>query len=101
MDQILQSDMSESKKLTSLGRCFLFVLSYTLSWYSNLEKVPLVTEGSFEIRTDFKRAAIADIYKQIITDLRTAVEYLPEKVDDSQKEKQPPRPLHIYWLKFT
>ena len=50
-------------------------------------KVPLVTEGSFEIRTDFKRAAIADIYKQIITDLRTAVEYLPEKVDDSQKGK--------------
>ena len=34
-----------------------------------------------------KRAAIADIYKQIITDLRTAVEYLPEKVDDSQKGK--------------
>lgn len=47
----------------------------------------MVTEGSFEIRTDFKRAAIADIYKQIITDLRTAVEYLPEKVDDSQKGK--------------
>ena len=87
MDQILQSDMSESKKLTSLG-AMLFIRSFLyFELVQQFGKVPLVTEGSFEIRTDFKRAAIADIYKQIITDLRTAVEYLPEKVDDSQKGK--------------
>lgn len=87
MDQILQSDMSESKKLTSLGE-MLFIRSFLyFELVQQFGEVPLVTEGSFEIRTDFKRAAIADIYKQIITDLRTAVEYLPEKVDDSQKGK--------------
>ena len=87
MDQILQSDMSESKKLTSLGE-MLFIRSFLyFELVQQFGKVPLVTEGSFEIRTDFKRAAIADIYKQIITDLRTAVEYLPEKVVDSQKGK--------------
>ena len=87
MDQILQSDMSESKKLTSLGE-MLFIRSFLyFELVQQFGKVPLVTEGSFEIRTDFKRAAIADIYKQIITDLRAAVEYLPEKVDDSQKGK--------------
>ena len=87
MDQILQSDMSESKKLTSLGE-MLFIRSFLyFELVQQFGKVPLVTEGSFEIRTDFKRAAIADIYKQIITDLRTAVEYLPEKVDDTQKGK--------------
>lgn len=87
MDQILQSDMSESKKLTSLGE-MLFIRSFLyFELVQQFGKVPLVTEGSFEIRTDFKRAAIADIYKQIITDLRTAVEYLPEKVGDSQKGK--------------
>lgn len=87
MDQIRQSDMSESKKLTSLGE-MLFIRSFLyFELVQQFGKVPLVTEGSFEIRTDFKRAAIADIYKQIITDLRTAVEYLPEKVDDSQKGK--------------
>ena len=87
MDQILQSDMSESKKLTSLGE-MLFIRSFLyFELVQQFGKVPLVTEGSFEIPTDFKRAAIADIYKQIITDLRTAVEYLPEKVDDSQKGK--------------
>lgn len=87
MDQILQSDMSESKKLTLLGE-MLFIRSFLyFELVQQFGKVPLVTEGSFEIRTDFKRAAIADIYKQIITDLRTAVEYLPEKVDDSQKGK--------------
>jgi len=87
MDQIRQSDMSESKKLTSFGE-MLFIRSFLyFELVQQFGKVPLVTEGSFEIRTDFKRAAIADIYKQIITDLRTAVEYLPEKVDDSQKGK--------------
>ncbi len=87
MDQILQSDMSESKKLTSLGE-MLFIRSFLyFELVQQFGKVPLVIEGSFEIRTDFKRAAIADIYKQIITDLRTVVEYLPEKVDDSQKGK--------------
>ena len=69
MDQILQSDMSESKKLTSLGE-MLFIRSFLyFELVQQFGKVPLVTEGSFEIRTDFKRAAIADIYKQIITDL--------------------------------
>lgn len=87
MDQIRQSDMSESKKMTSLGE-MLFIRSFLyFELVQQFGKVPLVTEGSFEIRTDFKRAVIADIYKQIITDLRTAVEYLPEKVDDSQKGK--------------
>lgn len=87
MDQILKSDMSESKKMISLGE-MLFIRSFLyFELMQQFGKVPLVTEGSFEIRTDFKRTAIADIYKQIITDLRMAVEYLPEKVDDSQKGK--------------
>lgn len=42
-------------------------------------RIPLVTEGSFEVRTDFKRASVADIYNQIISDLRNATENLPEK----------------------
>ena len=42
-------------------------------------RIPLVTEGSFEIRTDFKRAPIADVYNVIISDLRNAAENLPEK----------------------
>ena len=54
MDQILQSDMSESKKLTSLGE-MLFIRSFLyFELVQQFGKVPLVTEGSFEIRTDFK-----------------------------------------------
>lgn len=45
-------------------------------------RIPLVTEGSFEIRTDFKRAEVSDIYHQIITDLRDATENLPEKAEN-------------------
>lgn len=87
MDQIEQSDMSEAKKKTSLGE-MLFIRSFLyFELLQQFGKVPLVTDGSFEIRTDFKRAGVAEIYRQIITDLRVAVEYLPEKVDDSQKGK--------------
>lgn len=40
-------------------------------------KIPLETQGNFEVRTDYKRASVADVYKQIITDLRTAESLLP------------------------
>lgn len=87
MDQILKSDMSESKKQVSMGE-MLFIRSFLyFELVQQFGKVPLVTDGSFDVRTSFVRAEVADIYRQIITDLRLAVSYLPEKVDDSLKGK--------------
>jgi len=40
--------------------------------------IPLVLDVAFEVRTEFKRASIAEIYNQIITDLEYSVQYLPE-----------------------
>ena len=41
-------------------------------------KIPLVLDASYEVRTDFQRSPVADIYKQIIEDLTFAAKYLRE-----------------------
>ena len=42
-------------------------------------RIPLLTEGNVsEIKTDFKRASVADVYAFIISDLRQAYEVLPD-----------------------
>ena len=50
-----------------------------LIWFSNFGRIPLLTEGNVsEIKTDFKRASVADVYAFIISDLRQAYEVLPD-----------------------
>lgn len=46
-------------------------------------KVPLETSSNLEVKTDYKRAPVADIYRQIIEDLRYAVEHLPPTQTDN------------------
>lgn len=48
-------------------------------------KIPLETKGNFEVRTDYKRAAVSDIYNQIISDLRVAEPLLPTKPSNGGK----------------
>jgi hypothetical protein len=48
-------------------------------------KIPLVTDGSLEVRTEFKRAPVGDIYNQIISDLRIAEANLTKEVSASEK----------------
>ncbi|MCE5179189.1 MAG: RagB/SusD family nutrient uptake outer membrane protein [Porphyromonadaceae bacterium] len=50
-------------------------------------KIPLVTKGSTEVNTSFKRAPLSDIYAQIISDLREAEASLPKEVGSSMKGK--------------
>ena len=45
--------------------------------------MPLNTEAITEVKTNFKRTPTADIYKQIIDDLRYAVDNLPETGNES------------------
>lgn len=40
-------------------------------------RIPLVTKPELTVRTDFKRASIADVYEQIVSDLRFAADKLP------------------------
>lgn len=79
MQKIVGSSLPENVKKQGYAemqfiRCYLY-----FDLVQQFGRIPLVTEGSFDIRTDFKRAAVEDVYRQIIADLRSAVEDLPEK----------------------
>lgn len=82
MQKILGSSLQESVKVKSYAE-MQFIRAYLyFDLVQQFGRIPLVTEGSFDIRTDFKRASVADVYTQIISDLRDAVEKLPEKASN-------------------
>lgn len=70
-------ELSESKKNSSIGELLFLRAYFYYDLVQHFGKIPLETQGNFEVRTDYKRASVADVYKQIITDLRTAESLLP------------------------
>lgn len=80
MQKIMESSLSESVKSKGYAEMQFIRAFLYFDLVQHFGRIPLVTEGSFDIRTDFKRASVADVYKQIISDLRNAAEALPDKV---------------------
>lgn len=60
---------------------------YYFDLVQHFGRIPLVLEAVSEPKTDFKRASVADVYKQIITDLRYAVEHLRETASGDEHGK--------------
>ncbi|MDR2969333.1 MAG: RagB/SusD family nutrient uptake outer membrane protein [Tannerellaceae bacterium] len=57
----------------------LFVRAYFyFDLVQQFGRIPLVIEASYEVRTDFSRASVAEVYNQIIEDLTFASDNLPE-----------------------
>lgn len=83
MQKILESNLQESIKNKGYAEMQFIRAFLYFDLVQQFGRIPLVTEGSFEIRTDFKRAAISEIYNQIISDLRNSVEFLPEKASNA------------------
>lgn len=83
MQKIMESpDLQENVKLQGYAE-MQFIRAYLyFDLVQQFGRIPLVTEGSFEIRTDFRRAPVADIYNLIIRDLRNAVENLPKEASN-------------------
>lgn len=82
MENILDSELSEAEKRQSYAEV-QFVRAYLyFDLVQQFGRIPLVTEGSLEVRTDFKRASVEDVYKQIISDLRACVENLSPTTDE-------------------
>ena len=70
LERILNSELSESDKKQSYAE-MLFIRAFLyFDLVQQFGRIPLVTKGSLEVRTDFKRASVEEVYKQIITDLR-------------------------------
>ncbi|HYH57027.1 MAG TPA: RagB/SusD family nutrient uptake outer membrane protein, partial [Anseongella sp.] len=76
------TDMPEDLKNVRIGEArflrglFYFYLVQTFG------KIPLVTGLEFEVKTDFKRAPVAEVYNFIIADLRDAIDKLPSEQPD-------------------
>ncbi len=76
------ADMSEELKRTRMAEArflrglFYFYLVQTFG------NVPIVKAVDFEVKTDFKRAPVAEVYGLIIEDIRYAVDNLPASQPD-------------------
>ena len=76
------TDMSEDLKKVRTGEVRFLRGLYYFYLVQTFGKVPLVEEALAEVKTDFKRASVADIYKFILADLDYAVKNLPEQQND-------------------
>jgi len=73
------ADMSDDLKSQRIAECQFMRAYYYFDLVQHFGDLPLVTDGNVsQIITDFKRAPVADVYKQIIKDLRAAYEVLPD-----------------------
>ena len=71
-------DMSQALKTTRTAELRFLRGLYYFYLVQTFGKVPLVADANFEIKTDFKRAPVAEVYNFIIEDIRFASDNLPE-----------------------
>lgn len=73
------SSLTEVQKQSALAEMSFLRAYLYFELVQHFGNIPLVLDVSFEVRTNFVRSSVADIYEQIIKDLEYAVEYLSEK----------------------
>jgi hypothetical protein len=71
--------LTEVQKQSAMAEMSFIRAYFYFDMVQHFGNIPLVLDVAFEVRTDFQRTAVPDIYSQIITDLEYAVQYLPEK----------------------
>ncbi|MDR2773578.1 MAG: RagB/SusD family nutrient uptake outer membrane protein [Tannerella sp.] len=71
--------LTETQKQSAMAEMSFVRAYFYFDMVQHFGNIPLVLDVAFEVRTDFQRTPVSDIYKQIITDLEYAVQYLPEK----------------------
>lgn len=73
------ADMAADQKLQRGAELQFLRAYYYFDLVQHFGAIPLVTKGNVsEIITDFKRAPVADVYTQIISDLKSAYDVLPD-----------------------
>lgn len=82
-----ESELTEQEKDAYGAEMSFFRAYFYFDLVQQFGSIPLVTEATEEPRTDFKRAAVADIYRLIISDLRYAEEHLRESATGTEQGK--------------
>lgn len=80
---IPQMNASDDFKKSKMADLRFLRANFYFELVQQFGAVPLSTEAITEVKTDFKRTPVADVYKQIIDDLRYAAENLPENGSES------------------
>ena len=79
-------DMTEDQKNQRIAELQFLRAYFYFDLVQHYGAVPLVTEGNVsQIVTDFQRAPVADVYKQIISDLKAAANVLPDVFQQSDR----------------
>jgi hypothetical protein len=87
LDALPESSIEENNKKTYKSEMSFFRAYFYFDLVQQFGSIPLVVEATYEPRTDFKRASVESIYKQIISDLRFAEENLRETATGTEKGK--------------
>ena len=73
------ADMTDAEKSERAAELKFLRAYFYFDLVQHYGALPLVTEGNVsQVVTDFERAPVADVYKQIIKDLRAAYDVLPD-----------------------
>lgn len=80
-------EMTQANRELYTAEMNFFRAYYYFDLVQHFGQIPLVTKAVSEPKTDFKRAAVADVYKQIINDLRYAEEHLRETATGTDQGK--------------
>lgn len=75
-----ESERNELRAQATFIRAFLY-----FDLVQQFGRIPLVTEGSFEVRTSFERSPVSAVYNQIIKDLKYSANNLSEEVDEKNQ----------------
>ena len=82
-----ESSMNEADKVLYSAELRFFRAYFYFDLVQQYGPIPLVLEAIEEPKTDFKRASVAAVYNQIITDLRYAAENLRETASGDETGK--------------
>lgn len=80
-------ELNEAQKNLALAEMYFLRSYFYFDLVQQFGRIPLVLQADYEVRTEFKRASVAEVYKQIITDLRFSSEHLREKATGEDQGK--------------
>lgn len=90
-NEVMQSlpnvEMTDKERTLYKAEMSFFRAYFYFDLVQQFGKIPLVTVAEYKVRTDFKRASVEDIYKQILGDLRFAEENLRETATGNEQGK--------------
>lgn len=79
-------DMTDAQKAQRAAELKFLRAYYYFDLVQHYGALPLVTQGNVtEVQTDFHRSPVADVYKQIISDLKAAYAVLPDVYQQSER----------------